>query len=106
MTRADDVHHVQVILFDQPVEVHIKKVEPRRRTPMAEQTRLDVVERQGHLKQSIVLQINLPDRQIIGGAPIGVHLLEEVRRQGTRGVGLRLWHCVHGGSLTLKRTGF
>ena len=79
MARTDDVHHVQIVLFDQPVEVDIEKVQSRRRAPMSQQARLDVLELERGFEQRIVLQIDLPDREIIGRPPIGVHLLEEDR---------------------------
>ena len=41
--RADDVDHVQVIALDDPVEVHAEHVQARRRAPVAEQPRLDVL---------------------------------------------------------------
>ena len=78
MTGADDIDHVQIVFFDQPVEVDIKEVQPGRRAPMPEQTRLDVFELERGFEQRIVLQIDLPDRKIIRGAPIGVHLLEQI----------------------------
>ena len=54
MTRTDDVHHVQIVLFDQPVEVDIEKVQSRRRAPMAKQTRLDMFEPERGFQQRIV----------------------------------------------------
>ena len=79
MARADDVHHVQVVLLDQPVEVDIEKIQARRRAPMAQQAGLDVFELERLFEQRIVLQINLPDREIIGRAPVGVHFLQQIR---------------------------
>jgi hypothetical protein len=34
MTRTNDVHHVQIVLFDQPVEVDIEEVQSRCCAPM------------------------------------------------------------------------
>ena len=78
MARADDIDHVEVVLLDQPIEVHIEKVQSRRRAPMAEQPRLDVLELERGFEQGIVLQIDLPDREVIRGAPIGVHFPEKI----------------------------
>ena len=75
MAGTDDVHHVEIVLLDQPVEMDIEKVQPRGRAPMPQQTRLDVFEPERGFEQRIVLQIDLPDRQVVGGAPVGVHLL-------------------------------
>ena len=49
---------------------------------MPQQARLDVFQLERLLQQRIVVQINLADGQIIGGAPIGVHLPEEIDGQG------------------------
>ncbi len=43
MAGADDVDHVQVAFFDDPVQVDIDEVQSRRRAPVAEQPRLDVL---------------------------------------------------------------
>ena len=62
--------------LDEPVEMHVDEVEAGRRAPMAEQARLDVFERQRLVEQRIVEQIDLPDRQIVRGAPVGIHQAE------------------------------
>ena len=86
---ADDVDHIQIVLLDQPVQMHIEEVQTRRGAPMAEQARLDVAALEGNLEQRIVLKIDLPDRQVIGGAPIGIHLFEQIGRKRVRHGGLR-----------------
>jgi hypothetical protein len=43
---------------------------------VTEKARLDVRQLQRLFQQRIVQQINLPHRQVIGGAPIGVHPFE------------------------------
>ena len=48
---------------------------------MSQQHALHMRERQGLLQQRIVEKINLPDRQVVGGAPIGVHLVKQFRRE-------------------------
>ena len=73
MTGAGDVKHVQVILFDDPVQVNVNEVLTWRRAPMPDHQRLHVRQLQRLLQQRIVVEINLPDRQVVGGAPIGVH---------------------------------
>jgi hypothetical protein len=46
---------------------------------MPQQTGLDIFGRERGLEKRIVLQIDLPDREVISRAPIGVHFLEEIR---------------------------
>ena len=79
MTGTNDVHHVQIVLFNQPVKMDIEKVQSRCRAPMPEQARFDMFEPERGFEQRIVLQINLPDGEVIRRAPIGVHFLEEIR---------------------------
>jgi hypothetical protein len=82
---ADDVDHVQVVLLDQPVQVHINEIESGGGAPVPEQPRLDVFRLERGLQQGIILEINLPDREIIRRAPIRVHFLQQIGRQGS-------WH--------------
>ena len=67
--------------------MHIEKVQPRRRAPVAQQPRLHVVQRERPLQQRIVFQINLADGEIVGGAPVGIHLGQNFRAEG--GLALR-----------------
>jgi hypothetical protein len=84
---ADHVNHVQPVRRDQAVQVHVEEVQARRRAPVTEQTALDVIDRQRHVEQRIVLQVDLADRQVVRGAPVGVHLLQQIGREriGHRG---------------------
>ena len=70
--RADDVDHVQIVALDDPVEVDAEHVQARRRAPVAEQPRLDVLPLERLLQERIVEQVDLADRQIIGGPPVGI----------------------------------
>ncbi len=72
-----DVEHIQVILLDDPVQVHVDEVLTRHCTPVPDHQRLYVRQFQRLLQQRIVVQINLADRHIVGGAPIGIHLAEQ-----------------------------
>jgi hypothetical protein len=72
MAGTGDVDHVEIELLDQPIEVHVDEVETGRRAPMAEETRLDVLLLERLSQQGIVEEVNLTDRQIVGGAPVSV----------------------------------
>ena len=89
VTRADDVDHVQVALADQPVPVHVEKIQSGRGAPVAQQARLHVVQGQGPLEQGIVFQVDLADGKIVGRAPIGIHLVS-ISTQGAIAL-LRIW---------------
>jgi hypothetical protein len=75
-----DVDHVEVALVDDPVQVHIDEVLARRGAPVAEQSRLDMCRTERFAQERVVKQIDLADREIVGGAPIRIHPREQVRR--------------------------
>src|SRR5277367_2489009 len=56
MAGPDDVDHVDVVRVDDAIQVHINEVQTGRRSPVAEQARLDVIHRQRPLKQRIIFQ--------------------------------------------------
>ena len=87
MAGTDDVDHVQIVFLDQPIEVDVEKIQSGRRAPVPEQARLDVLERERGFEQGIALQVNLADREVIRCAPIGVHPVEEIGRQGAGRLG-------------------
>ena len=90
VTGTSDVEHVQVILLDDPVQMHVDKVLARRRAPVSDHQMLHVRQFQRLLQQRIVVEINLTNRQIVGGSPVGIHLAEQFR--GKR-------FCFHGSIL-------
>jgi hypothetical protein len=77
--RSGDIDDVQVVLPDDAVQVDVDEIQPRRRAPVPEQPRLDVLQRERLLQEGIVVEIDLPDRQIVRGPSIGVHLAEQFR---------------------------
>ena len=78
VARANDEQHVQLMRFDQPVQVHVDHVQARRGAPVPEQAPLDVLQLKRRLKQRVVLQVNLPHRKVVGSAPPGVHLVQQI----------------------------
>ncbi len=69
---AGDEDHVHVAVADDPVQVGVDEVQARRRAPMAQKPRLDVLVGQGLLQQRIVEEIDLSDREVVGRPPVGV----------------------------------
>ena len=84
---AGDVDHVEIVLLDQPIEMRVDEVEARRRAPVPEQARLDVLLLERLTQQGIVEQVDLADGQIVGGAPIGVDERAFAFRQRAFGFG-------------------
>src|SRR6266436_1779164 len=62
MAGAGDVDHIQVVSFNETVQVNIDEVQTWRRSPVAEKPRLDVLLCQGLLQEWVVVQIDLADR--------------------------------------------
>ena len=79
MAGAYDVNAIEVAGLDDPVEMRIDEVQSWGRPPMAEQTRFDVVDSQRSPKERIVEEIDLPDREIVAGSPVGIDAVQLIR---------------------------
>src|SRR5271157_3613276 len=79
MAGPCDVDHLQVIFLDDPIQMDVEEVLPRSRPPVAQQPRFDVRELQRLAQKWVVIKVDLADREVICGPPVGVHLAEEVR---------------------------
>src|SRR5579863_2227061 len=77
MSGPGNVDHVQIELFDDPVQVYIDEILSRAGAPVPEQHALDVRELQWLAQQRIVVKIDLSDRQVVRGAPIRIHLSQQ-----------------------------
>jgi hypothetical protein len=55
-------------LLDRGVHVRIDQIEPGRRAEVAQQPGVDVLRRERLAKQGVVEQLDLSDRQVVGGA--------------------------------------
>jgi hypothetical protein len=75
MAGTDDVHGVEIALSYHPAHVRIDEIQPRRRPPVAQKPRLDLLPAQAVAQQGIVEQIDLSDGEIVGRSPIGVDRL-------------------------------
>ena len=89
VTRAGDVDGVQVPVADDAVHVGVDEVEAGRRAPVAQQARLDVLGPQRFAQQRVGQQVDLADREVVGGPPVRV---ETIRLVGREGRVRRGWH--------------
>src|SRR5438477_405191 len=78
-----DEDHVQILALDDPVEVGVEEVEPRGGAPVAEQPWLDVLAPQRLTQERVVEEVDLPDGEIVGRAPVGVDVREQLWGQWT-----------------------
>ena len=76
-----DIDGVQLVFVDQPVDVHVDETEPGRGAPVSQQPRLDVLHLQRIAQQRVLAQINLSNRQVVSGAPVAVHFVEQLGRE-------------------------
>ena len=72
VARPGDVDRVQLPGADRAVQVHPDQVQAGRRAEVPEQPRLDVLGAQRLAEQRVVEQVDLPDRQVVRRAPVGV----------------------------------
>src|SRR5579862_5921493 len=100
VARADDENRIEITCSDQPVHVGIDEVEPRRRAPMAEKPRLDVVGFQGFFEKGVVDEVDLSDGEIIGRTPVGV---DEYQLAVRDGYALLAGAYAHGSVLRVSR---
>ena len=82
MAGAGNVDHVQIVFLDDPVQMDVDEVLAGGGAPVAEQHALDVRQDQRPFQQGVVVEINLADGQVVGGAPIGVHPGQQFRGKG------------------------
>ncbi len=76
MSWAGNINSVQIVFFDQTIEMRVDKIKAGRCTEVSEQARLDVLDLQRLAKQRIRVQINLSNGKIVGRAPLGVSLAQ------------------------------
>ena len=76
MPRTGDANGIKVMLLDQAVDLNVNEIEPRRRVPMAQETRLDVFRFQGFPQKRIVVKIDLTSGKVICGTPVAIDGLE------------------------------
>jgi hypothetical protein len=70
---------------------------------VAERLRVEanVAQLERHFERRIILRIDLPDRELVCGAPTGIHLSQKIGRQRGRSRSLRA--CSRAGSRRLQR---
>ena len=81
--RAGDVDHTQIARLDDAIEVDVDEVQAGRRSPVPEETRLGVLERERLAEERVVEQVDLADGKIVRRPPPGVHFPELVLGEGS-----------------------
>ncbi|MNW51700.1 hypothetical protein D3C74_291920 [compost metagenome] len=94
VTRSFDVEHIQIIFADDPVQVGVNEVLARNRAPVPDRLDLHIRILQRFQQQRVVLQVQLPHRDIVRCAPISVQL-GQVRFGGIIDLRHRKCHFFH-----------
>jgi len=81
VTWAGDIDHVEIVQPDRAVQMDVDEILSGRRAPMPDHQRLDMRKRQRLAQHRICVKVNLTDREVVGGAPIGVELPRLLRIQ-------------------------
>ncbi len=114
---AGDVDRVEVARPDRAVHVRVDEVQPGHRAEVAEQARLHVLGPERLAQERVVEQVDLTDREVVGGAPVGVQQLQlgrthagsisrsgaVGRRRACRRYGYRPGRCRGGPGLVNRR---
>ena len=75
-----DEDDIEVQRLDHAVQVYVDEVEPGCRAPVSEQAGFDVLQLERLLQQRVVVKIDLPDRKIVCGTPIGMEPVQMFTR--------------------------
>ena len=70
--------HIQIIALDRTVQMRVDEVLSGYRAPVADDLFLDHIGGQRLPKERVLQQIQLAGGQIVGRAPVGVHLLQQL----------------------------
>src|SRR5262245_31658016 len=72
VARSGDEENLALPLSDDAIEMGVEQIESRRRPPMSQQARLDVLGPQRLPQQRVVHEVDLTDRQVVRGPPVRV----------------------------------
>ena len=92
---AGDVDRLEVVAPDHPVHVGVDEVQAGCRAPVAEEARLDVLRAERLPQQRVVEEVDLADREVVRGPPVGVDPADLVVREWA-GRSRCAGHCGHG----------
>ena len=83
MARAGQKDQIQIISFDDPVQVNENKVLSRYGSPMSDDLLFDHIAGKGLSEERVLQKVQLAGRKIVCGAPPGIHLSEKFVCDGT-----------------------
>ena len=83
VARTEDIDGIESPVADHPVHMRVDEVQPRCRSPVAEQARLHIFGPERVFQQWVVEQVDLTDRDVVRGPPVRVNEPRICRRQHT-----------------------
>src|SRR5579864_1018007 len=76
MSRASKKNHIEIVFLDQAVQMDIDKRKSGARSPMAEQTILDVLRLQRLGEQRVFAKVDHSQTEIVAGSPVDFRLAQ------------------------------
>ena len=73
MSRTGEKDGAQILFLDESIQVRINEIQPGSGAPVAKQSRLHVRPFKGFPEERVVHEIDLPDRKVVRGSPVGVN---------------------------------
>jgi hypothetical protein len=61
MPWTGDIDHVQILTMDHPVKMDVDEIQAGCRSPMSEETGLDMLKRERFFEKGIVVKVDLTD---------------------------------------------
>ncbi len=81
MPGAGNEDRVEILRADHSVDVRVNEVQPRRCSPLTQQTRLDVLSTKWFTQERVGEQVDLSDGQIVRGSPVGVDQVQIIEHR-------------------------
>src|SRR2546430_6310959 len=76
VSGTGNVNDVEVVFFNQAIEMNVDEIQSWSGAPMTEQAGLNVLELKRFTQERICVEIDLADREIVCGAPVGVNFAQ------------------------------
>ncbi len=76
MSGTGEEDQVEIVFFDEPVEMHPCEGLAGIGAPVAEQAVLDVLRLERLSHKRVLREIDHADAEVVAGSPIGVHLVQ------------------------------
>src|SRR5438093_245439 len=84
VARSSHEDRVEIVLFDQAIQMDVNEAQAGTRSPVAQQALFDVLPCQGFAQQRVGTEIDHPRGQVFAGPPVGICFVQFVVGQRRR----------------------